>query len=79
MKPALSVIKTKKQQANENTVEILEEILAAAKEGEFESVVAVAFRPDSTCSSYASASLENTKKLGAIEVLKFDLLNRMND
>jgi hypothetical protein len=71
---SLAVIKSKKQEANQSAVDVLEGLLADAKAGEIETVFVIAIRPDQTYRSLGSESLDRLRNIGAIETIKRDLM-----
>jgi hypothetical protein len=66
--------KTIKDHFNEETVEILTELLEMAKKGEVVEIACVAWRPNGDQTIRISSITDTLKKLGAFSQLQFELL-----
>ena len=64
-----------KTEVRQETVEMLEEMLAEAKAGKIEQVMIVATRANGGYMIGVTRGLSRLQRLGALETMKFDILN----
>lgn len=67
------------KQVNADAVEKLEALLAQVKAGDVESFIAAGFRPNTRWFVTYSGQLNTLEKVGALDAMKLDLLNSMDD
>ncbi len=70
----LSVLPTVKRKCSDSAVERLKQLLKDVESGEIESIIMVAWRNDGDVWISVGEQEEITKKLGAMERLKFEIL-----
>ena len=64
---------------NSDVVEKIEAMLAQARDGEVESFIAAVFRPNHRWHTTFSGQINTVEKIGALEAMKLDLLNSIDD
>lgn len=74
MAAELKSIPTAKQKLDNDVIEMLERTLAEAREGKFESIMIVLMCADGRNCSRFTGGVEVTRRVGALELLKWDAL-----
>ncbi len=71
----LKALPTFDREVKESVVNILEEVLASAKNGDFDEVMVVVFRDRGNDNYYISKGVDPIRKVGALEMLKQRVLS----
>ena len=71
----ISIIPTAKAKRSPETISILKELLEMAEAGDVLEVFAMVFHKNGDQGTYISSMINTLQKIGALEQLKFDLMN----
>lgn len=74
----LKILETPSNRLSIAAAELLEDLAKEARAGEIESVILAAFRPNGQWKSCDSGQLSTLEKVGALTVIRNDLISKMD-